>query len=80
MHTKAEKKGSWWKASFGGAYTVTKVQILNRGDCCGGRLSGAKVFIGDTLCGTILDPPQGEWTNVNCVAQGEFIEITSAPD
>jgi len=59
MHTKADKKGAWWKASFGGTYTVMEVQVLNRGDCCGGRLNGAKVFIGETLCGTIANPPQG---------------------
>jgi len=32
---------------------ITKVQILNRGDCCGGRLKGTKIFIGDNLCGKL---------------------------
>jgi len=55
-------------ASFGAVVTVTKVQILNRGDCCGKRLSEAKIFIGETLCGQIDDAPAGEWISVNCIA------------
>lgn len=54
---------------------VTKVQILNRGDCCGKRLKGAKVFIGDNLCGVLEDPPQGSWSSVNCKAKGSFIKV-----
>jgi hypothetical protein len=80
MHTKADKKGAWWKGMFGGTYTVMEVQVLNRGDCCGGRLNGAKVFIGETLLGTITNPPQGEWINVKGVASGDFIEIKGAPE
>jgi len=47
MHTKAEKEGGWWQATFAAPITISKVQILNRGDCCGNRLNGAKIMVGD---------------------------------
>ena len=58
IHTMNDEAGAWWKARFGASYVVTKVKILNRGDCCGKRLNDAKVFIGENLCGTIGTP---EW-------------------
>jgi hypothetical protein len=70
-----DEDGPWWKANFGGHATITKVQILNRGDCCGGRINGAKVFIGKELCGKIENPPQGGWVDVSCKASGEFVKI-----
>ena len=59
MHTLNDKEGPWWQSSFEQRETITKVSILNRADCCGGRLKGAKVFIGNELCGTINDAPGG---------------------
>jgi len=43
--------GNWWKASFGGQYTVDKVRIKNRVDCCGERLTSTRVTVGGKLCG-----------------------------
>ena len=60
--------------------TITKVQILNRGDCCEKRLDGAKVFIGSTLCGTISGAPAGKWVDVDCKASGEFLKIQALPN
>jgi len=51
-----DEAGPWWKAEFGMTTTITTVEILNRGDCCGKRLEGAKVFIGNDICGTISNP------------------------
>ena len=68
MHTRPDKEGPWWRAEFGQMYTVTKVQVLNRGDCCSRRLAGAEVFVGETLCGKIEDAPAGAWISVNCIA------------
>jgi hypothetical protein len=59
IHTLNDKEGPWWMAKLGAEVTINKVQILNRGDCCGSRLNGAKVFVGDALCGKIENPPQG---------------------
>ena len=66
IHTLNDIEGPWWKARFGSTVTVTKVKILNRGDCCGKRLDGAKIFIGENLCGTISNPEQGEWLTMKC--------------
>jgi hypothetical protein len=46
---------------------------LNRGDCCAGRLKGAKVFVGDHVCGTVDKAPAGKWININCKASGNFL-------
>jgi hypothetical protein len=59
---------------------VTKVQVLNRGDCCGKRLNGAKVFIGENLCGKISNAKEGKWIDVNCKVSGTFIKIQGKPD
>jgi len=79
IHTLNDKDGPWWMAKFGAEVTVTKIQLLNRGDCCGSRLNKAKVFIGDATCGTIENPPQGEWVSVNCKAKGSFLKIQATP-
>ena len=59
--------------------TITKIQILNRGDCCGKRLKGAKIFVGDNLCGIIEDAPKGEWLSVRCKAKGGFLKVVGTP-
>jgi hypothetical protein len=56
--------GPWWKATFDKTYTIGKVKVLNRGDCCGGRLNGVKVFIGENLFGTLRNPEQGKWAKI----------------
>ena len=46
----------YWRASFnGGDQFVWKVRILNRRDCCGDRLKGVQVFIGNQMCGQITE-------------------------
>jgi hypothetical protein len=58
---------------------VTKIEILNRADCCGGRINNAKVYVGKTLCGTIKNARQGTWLTLNCRARGNTIKIVGAP-
>jgi hypothetical protein len=57
---------------------VTRIQILNRADCCGGRINNAKVFVGNRLCGVIRNPRQGAWLNVNCRIRGAYLKIQGA--
>jgi hypothetical protein len=78
-HTLNDARGAWWLASFYGNPLVTKIQILNRADCCGGRLNNAKVFVGKALCGVLRNPRQGSWVTVNCRARGTFVKIVAAP-
>ena len=65
--------------SLAGSPVITRVQILNRADCCGSRINNAKVYVGKTLCGMIKNPRQGAWLTVNCRARGNFIKIVGAP-
>jgi hypothetical protein len=53
IHTLNDREGPWWNVNLGTDVVVTKVSILNRNDCCGDRLNGAKVFVGNTLLGTV---------------------------
>uniref|UniRef100_A0A672JYL9 Si:ch73-359m17.2 n=1 Tax=Sinocyclocheilus grahami TaxID=75366 RepID=A0A672JYL9_SINGR len=47
-HTKAELN-PWWRADLGNVYSISKVAITNRGDCCKERLRGAQIRIGNKL-------------------------------
>ncbi|XP_061090422.1 fucolectin-1-like [Conger conger] len=40
---------SWWRVDLLRSYLITSVTITNRGDCCGDRISGAQILIGDSL-------------------------------
>jgi hypothetical protein len=43
------------------------VRILNRRDCCGGRLAGTKVFVDEQLCGQVQGGTRnGQWYTVKC--------------
>jgi len=68
-HTKGGK-GHWWSAQFeAGSKEVTEVRITNRLDCCGDRLAGTTVYVGDTLCGTVEDNTvNGAIYTVTCAA------------
>ena len=79
-HTLNDKAGAWWSVEFYGTPMVTRIQILNRADCCGNRLNGAKVFIGKTLYGTIKNPKQGAWITLSGKkVRGNMIKIVGAP-
>ena len=56
IHTMKDPNGAWWQAEFGAVVKVAKVKILNRGDCCGRRLDGTRVYVGQQLCGEISNP------------------------
>ena len=74
-----DRKGAWWWASFGGNVRVSRIAILNRGDCCGYRLNNARIYVGGSLCGTVRRPRQGAWYAVNCNARGSYVKIVGAP-
>jgi len=75
--------GQFWKGLFeGGVQTVTQVRIKNRGNCCGERLSGAKVFVGNNLCGKIPEIPSGrngKWYTLECFSAmiGNSIKVVT---
>ena len=57
---------------------VDKVRILNRFNCCGDRLGGTSVFIGEKLCGKVPDvTEQNKWYDIKCEKpiEGEHVEL-----
>ena len=58
---------------------VTRIQVLNRADCCGGRINGARVMVGGHQCGVFRNPRQGAWITFNCRRRGNFVKIIGRP-
>jgi len=46
-HTGADPN-AWWQVDLGASYTITAVQLWNRTECCGARLSDYWVFVSNT--------------------------------
>ncbi|XP_078685498.1 uncharacterized protein LOC144918515 [Branchiostoma floridae x Branchiostoma belcheri] len=76
----------WWKVDLADTYTVNRVSVLNRGDCCGGRLKGFTVRIGlnedftrNDQCGETYTatPPNGATVVVYCdqPMTGRYVSI-----
>ena len=39
--------GAWWEVDLGASYAIAKVEVHNRHDCCGERLSNSRVILKD---------------------------------
>ncbi|CAH1226389.1 MUC4 [Branchiostoma lanceolatum] len=76
----------WWKVDLAGTYTVTRVNVLNRGDCCEARLKDFVVTVGpnenftrNDQCGeTYTDTPTlGQTIVVHCdpPISGRYVSI-----
>uniref|UniRef100_A0A9J7Y5A9 Fucolectin tachylectin-4 pentraxin-1 domain-containing protein n=1 Tax=Cyprinus carpio carpio TaxID=630221 RepID=A0A9J7Y5A9_CYPCA len=82
-HTKSELN-PWWRADLGNVYSISKVAITNRGDCCKDRLRGAQIRIGNNLenngnnnelVATILTVPDGTKTFEFEPVNGRYVNI-----
>ncbi|XP_038068540.1 pentraxin fusion protein-like [Patiria miniata] len=51
-HTAGNSKNPWWMVDLGEEHCISKVRILNRGDCCSERLAGANVRAGNSPTAT----------------------------
>lgn len=51
-HTNTETD-PWWRVDLGSQVDVADVNILNRGDCCGDRLSNFTILVGMFNCSNI---------------------------
>jgi hypothetical protein len=67
--------GSWVEVYLDEVYTITEVNVLNRGDCCADRAIGMVVKVcngqGDgncRVCGTVATGDSGAWLKVKCAA------------
>ncbi|KAF7650905.1 hypothetical protein LDENG_00119210 [Lucifuga dentata] len=44
-----EQTNPWWRVDLLDSYIVTSISITNRGDCCGSRINGAEIHVGNSL-------------------------------
>jgi hypothetical protein len=74
----------WWSVDLKEASTVSTVQLWNRGDCCGERLSDAEVRVGmsksdwtqNHICGAKFSVPQGSMKSIACGMQrGRYVHV-----
>ncbi|XP_078358616.1 uncharacterized protein LOC144643290 isoform X2 [Oculina patagonica] len=76
----------WWRVDLDELLPVSEVYILNRGDCCGDRLSGFEIRVGNEvaeggstnqLCASNLSVPQGKgkFFRCNSTLYGRYVYI-----
>ncbi|XP_015680460.1 fucolectin-like [Protobothrops mucrosquamatus] len=84
-HTKQER-GPWWYVDLGRRYAISSVVVKNREDCCGERLQGAEIRVGNfvsnhgknnPLCGRITDTRLGSINTISCDGRvGRYVTVT----
>ena len=73
---------AWWNVDLGVSASILEVRITNRGDCCGGRLSGFDILVDNTACATNV-PLTDFRSNVGvvpCVATGQIVQVQITND
>merc|ERR1719326_1628373 len=73
-HTHAHN-GAWWTVNLGSTQTVKAVKVTNRGDCCGSRLNGFNVKVGNSVCASNVQISQGQTKEVACSGTGSSVTI-----
>jgi len=71
-HTKKEES-PWWRVDLGDMYKVQAVSVWNRADCCGNRLRGFEVMVGESQSwnkNRPCDPGQSTGPQDRIVPQG----------
>ena len=68
-HTQGDDQ-MWWKVDLGARYSVSQITLFNRTDCCGARLIGAELYVGDN--GTSTDPQ--DFTQVGSTLTGSAVQ------
>ncbi|XP_075057125.1 uncharacterized protein LOC142143299 [Mixophyes fleayi] len=73
-HTKGQYS-PWWRVDLLRSHKIHHITITNRGDCCGERLNGAEILIGNSLenegndnprCARITSIPTGASETFQC--------------
>jgi len=81
-HTK-EDDSPWWRVDLGKTMNIQSVEIFNRADCCGDRLSNFQVRVGDAKlwsknmkCGGDWSIGQGQSLKIPCTQyQGQYVFV-----
>ncbi|KAM4694447.1 fucolectin-5-like [Discoglossus pictus] len=77
--------GPWWRVDLLKCHRISQIIITNRGDCCGERLNGAEILIGNSLsnngnnnprCARISSIPNGATQTYECHNMvGRYVNI-----
>ncbi|XP_022080928.1 fucolectin-like [Acanthaster planci] len=78
-HTITAARDPWWMVDLGSNHCISKVRILNRGDCCSERLEGAVVRVGPSVTGTENWACGSPVTAAQAAPSGGTIEFTCYP-
>ncbi|KAM4688886.1 uncharacterized protein O3C94_006985 [Discoglossus pictus] len=71
----------WWKVDLKQTYKVQTIVVTNRQDCCGERLKGAEVRVGNSpdnnnpVCGTINDVSKPTITLCCNGMEGQYVSV-----
>ena len=60
---------------LGAPREIKAVEITNRGDCCGDRLNGFSVRVGNTLCASGVSISLGQTKQLTCEGVGSTIRV-----
>ncbi|XP_072000071.1 fucolectin-like [Engystomops pustulosus] len=84
FHTHTELS-PWWRVDLLKSYRISRITITNRGDCCGSRINGAEILVGDSLanngnnnarCALVTSLPNGATQTYECGAMvGRYVNI-----
>ncbi|XP_067093375.1 uncharacterized protein [Osmerus mordax] len=81
-HTNPETN-PWWRVDLLDTYNITSVTITNRWDCCGERIAGAEIHVGNgmegvnnPLCAVIREMKDGEVREFACgEMEGRYVTV-----
>ncbi|XP_056316839.1 uncharacterized protein LOC130231526 [Danio aesculapii] len=74
----------WWRLDLQKSYSVNRVSITNRLDCCSERINGAEIRIGDVpsdvfsnpVCAVVSTIPAGQTSSYSCNGmQGRYVFV-----
>ncbi|KAM9315798.1 fucolectin-like [Gastrophryne carolinensis] len=83
VHTNNDPS-SWWRVDLFESHIISNITITNRGDCCGERLDGAEILVGDSLsnngndnprCATITTLGNGKTGTFTCNMIGRYVSV-----
>jgi len=67
----------WWEVSLGDVVNISTVRLINRGDCCQGRLNGLAVYVdGENCARDVTVDPTDSVIEVPCHKEGEKVKVT----
>lgn len=85
-----DSRDPWWSVDLGAQRKITRIQISNRKDCCGDRLSDFEIRVGNAsplsngkgnsptrnrICRSGLSVPEGITTEFICPMSGRYVVI-----